>query len=202
MNIYFDIETRPAADAMQFKPTFAAPANLKDPAKIEAAIAEKEAEWLGRLALSAVTGEVCAIGYAIGEGPIELLIGKETEVIRIFWTVVKKTMGTLVGFNSNGFDLPFLWRRSLKCGIAPAPGVYERNRRLSYQHCDLMEIWSWHNNQERISLANLSKYLGLQAKTGSGAFFADLLLTDRAAAEEYLRLDVELVRQIAGRMGV
>ncbi len=39
------------------------PPTTKDPIKIEAYVAEKEEEWYGRAALSAISGRVLAIGY-------------------------------------------------------------------------------------------------------------------------------------------
>src|SRR5512137_94857 len=47
-HIVFDIETIPQDEAklLALAPEFTAPANLKDPAKIEAAIAKKRADYL------------------------------------------------------------------------------------------------------------------------------------------------------------
>jgi hypothetical protein len=61
----FDIETGPRsrAELAECVPTFEAPSNWKDPEKIRAHVAEKEAEWFQSAALSALTGRVLAIGY-------------------------------------------------------------------------------------------------------------------------------------------
>ncbi len=61
----FDIETGPRsrAELAECVPTFEAPANWKDPEKIAAYVAQKEAEWFQSAALSALTGRVLAIGY-------------------------------------------------------------------------------------------------------------------------------------------
>ena len=63
-HIVFDIETIPQDEAklLALAPEFAAPANLKDPAKIEAAIARKKADYLADAALNWKTAEIVLIG--------------------------------------------------------------------------------------------------------------------------------------------
>ena len=63
-HIVFDIETIPQDEAklLALAPEFMAPANLKDPAKIEAAIAKKRADYLADAALNWKTAEVVLIG--------------------------------------------------------------------------------------------------------------------------------------------
>ena len=53
-HIVLDIETIPQDETklLALAPEFAAPANLKDPAKIEAAIAKKRADYLADAALN------------------------------------------------------------------------------------------------------------------------------------------------------
>lgn len=203
--LYFDIETGPAEDAVQFEPTFEASKVLKDPVKIAADIADKRAAWWDKLALSALTGQVLAIGWAGDDGEVTIItqtstIGEE-DVIQAFWNSTKGAE-TLVGFNSNAFDLPFLWRRSVKLGIRIPDGVFEANRRLFASNIDLMERWCWFDNQARVSLDNLAKFFGLPQKLGSGKFFADLFRTNIAEAVAYLEHDVKLTRAIGKRMGV
>lgn len=203
--LYFDIETGPAEDAVQFEPQFEASKVLKDPAKIAADIADKRQAWWDKLALSALTGQVLAIGWAGDEGEVTLITQTSTvdeaDVIRAFWNATT-TAETLVGFNSNAFDLPFLWRRSIKLGIAIPNGIFEPNRRLFATNIDLMERWCWFDNQARVSLDNLAKFCGLPPKLGNGKHFADLMRTNLEDAVAYLVHDVKLTRAIGRRMGV
>jgi predicted PolB exonuclease-like 3'-5' exonuclease len=203
--LYFDIETGAADDAVQFEPTFEASRVLKDPAKIAADIADKRAAWWDKLALSALTGQVLAIGWACDEGEVTVITQTSTvteeDVIRAFWNATAKAE-RLVGFNSNAFDLPFLWRRSIKLGMVIPEGIFEPNRRLSANNVDLMERWCWCDNQARVSLDNLAKFCGFPPKLGNGKHFADLMRTNLEDAVAYLTHDVKLTRAIGGRMGV
>lgn len=204
--IYIDIETGPANNAGEFEPEFKAPGNLKDPVKIEAAIAEKRAEWLDKLALSAVTGRVLAVGLAIEEGPVTLICEEdEGALLRHLWLVLREVPTAkdyrLCGWNLAGFDLPFLQRRSWIHGIQPPNWIYFSAQRPSYYHADLMKIWAG-ETLDRISLDTAARLFKLGAKTGSGKDFAELLKTDRDAAMAYLRQDIELTRKVAKAMGV
>lgn len=203
--LFFDIETGPAQDAHLFEPVFEASRVLKDPSKIAADIEDKRRQWLDKLALSALTGQVLAIGWAAEYGEVETVCQDgntdEAEVIRQFWAATIPAV-KIVGYNSNTFDLPYLWRRSFKLGIEIPNGIFDVGRRLSANNIDLMERWMWFDNQSRVSLDNMAKFCGLPQKTGSGKFFSELFQTDRAAAIAYLVHDVELTRQIGGRMGI
>jgi predicted PolB exonuclease-like 3'-5' exonuclease len=203
--LYFDIETGPADDAVQFEPTFEASKVLKDPVKIAADIADKRAAWWDRLALSALTGQVLAIGWAGDDGEVTVITQTSTvdeaDVIRAFWNATT-TAETLVGFNSNAFDLPFLWRRSIKLGIRIPDGIFEPNRRLFSTNIDLMERWCWFDSQARVSLDNLAKFFGFPPKKGSGKHFAELMRENIEEAVEYLIHDVEITQAIGRRMGV
>lgn len=207
--IYIDIETGPSPDAAEYAPEFRAPKNIKDPIKIAAAIEEAKAEWEGRHALSAVTGEVLAVGLAFGDSEVETYLrsDSETGLLEMVWDVLTRESKQIMtprlcGWNICGFDLPFLRRRSWIRGVKPPEWVYPVDRNLSWTHRDLMLIWSHNNPQERLSLKTAAKLFGLGDKLGSGADFAELLKTDPFAAEAYLRRDVELVQAIAKRMEV
>ena len=86
-DVVFDIETRPLSD---------------DP----------------KAGLEAQHSAVAAIGYGLPESRrvyIDHCDGDEAALLRKFWTVVEsvKSAGCrMIGFNSNGFDLPMLMRRS------------------------------------------------------------------------------------------
>ena len=203
--VFFDIETGPSPTAETFKPVFEAPRNLKDPAKIAAAVEEKEIEWREKLALSAVTGMVLAIGYAVGEEEIQILHGDERETLTGFWDVLRELLfrgdHRLCGWNICGFDLPFLLRRSWALGIIPTDWVYHSGK-LSFFHVDLMRVWCGENPLDRISLDTAAKFFGFPGKRGNGADFARLYEDDLHAALWYLYGDVSLSRDIAKKMNL
>src|SRR5262245_23693357 len=101
-------------------PEFEAPKNLKDPAKIAAAIEEKRTKWFETAALDATTGTVLAIGVGKLNDWVEILHGDEKRMLQQFWkyaTEVVNLQGVLCGWYSSRFDLPFLIRRSWILGI-------------------------------------------------------------------------------------
>ena len=205
MKIYIDIETGPAANAADFMPEFEAPRNLKDPEKIHAALEDKRLEWVSKLALSAVTGKVIAVGVAVEDGPVRV-IGNvdERETLWDLWQyldTIHDLTPRLVGWNICGFDLPFLQRRSWMHDL-PTPGWVFPRGRLSNYHTDLMRVWCGENLQDRIKLDTVCRWMGLGGKTdpNGGKHFAELWETDIVAAIEYLCRDVDLVRQLATRM--
>jgi len=210
--IIFDIETgpRPQAELDAIRPEFEAPRNLKDPAKIAAALEEKREEWQSKAALCASTGRVVAIGVAVMPDTPTTIIGTESpadeaRVIADFWHIVRRHPDArLVGFNSNGFDLPFLLRRSLLLGI-PAPPDLREGRFWNRRCIDLMECWTLGIYGERISLDRLAKAFGLEGKNGHGGDFHRLwegTEQERFQARAYLLNDILLTAKLAVKLGV
>jgi DNA polymerase elongation subunit (family B) len=200
--IVFDIETgpRPVAEIESLMPEFEAPANYKDPVKIAEVIDAKRAAWIEKAALSPLTGRVIAIGALIDgiySSQVVEPFAEERDLIAHFWSLLGKNT-LLVGFNSNRFDLPFLFRRSWALGITPPPRFSGRGFGGSL---DLMEAWQMGDRNEFVSLDTVAKFLGCGAKTGSGAHFAELMKFDVALALRYLENDVMLTARVATRLG-
>lgn len=206
--LIFDIETGPETESTLelFEPDFAAPSNWKDPAKIEAKVNEQRDVWRERAALDATTGCVLAIGISDADGTKILHIqecGSEAEMIRQFWRIACPTGAwrTLIGFNSNRFDLPFLVRRGYRFGTPP-PTPLLKGKYLHPCFIDLMDLWRCGDYQATISLDRLAKHLGIPAKSGSGAEFASLYASDQKAALAYLEHDLAVTKSAAALMGV
>ena len=89
-HIVFDIETIPQDEAklLALAPEFAAPANLKDPEKIAAAIARKNADYLADAALNWKTAEVVLIGAGDDAGIQSFTAGTEKELVGNFLTLL------------------------------------------------------------------------------------------------------------------
>ncbi|MGH8017741.1 MAG: hypothetical protein ACREIA_05525 [Opitutaceae bacterium] len=206
--LIFDIETGPLprTDLAEIVPTFEAPSNWKDPEKIRACIAEKEAAWFQSAALSAVTGRVLAIGwldpYADEHG--FFASGHEAADLTEFWSFIAPSgflNGDLVGFNSNRFDLPFLMRRSWRLGV-PVPAQLLGGRYLPRECIDISDTWRCGVREDSISLDNLARFLGVGRKNGDGADFASLCDMNRAAALDYLANDLRLTLRCAIALGL
>ena len=110
----FDIETASLADAEVYIEPPKPRGNLKDPAKIEADLAEKTAALLDRAALDPDLCRIVAAGWdcdGTAESAVCAEAPEERRVLERFW---RQSQGaTLVGFNCLSFDLPVLLRRSL-----------------------------------------------------------------------------------------
>src|SRR5512133_490408 len=85
-HIVFDIETIPQDEAklLALAPEFTAPADLKDPAKIEAAILRKRADYLADAALNWKTAEVVLIGAGDDTGIQSFTANTEKELVGNF----------------------------------------------------------------------------------------------------------------------
>ena len=201
----FDIETGPLPVdfLVNQMPEFQAPANWKDEEKIQAKIKEQESKWFQKAALDASTGQVLAIGYKDQDGNVAIDSQKtssERELLESFWDLsTKDHTSKWIGFNSHGFDLPFLFRRSLVHGITVGQPIRE-NRYWPNKFTDLMEVWSCGNREQRISLDRLSHMLGIGGKSGSGAQFAELFISNPKAAFDYLKHDLDLTDSVLQKM--
>ena len=225
--LVFDIETGPLPESEleammpQFDPSEVKFGNIKDPAKITEKVSEAEANhrrnYFDKAALDPLTGRVVAIGVKLfksdggkgfdfsGLGELSI-IGDDDEaaMLKEFWDSMRGYAGRLhplIGFNIFSFDLPFLIKRSWKHRIS-IPGGIRRGRYWSDQVIDLRDTWQLGDRQAHGSLDRISKHLGVGAKNGDGKVFAELWRADRAAAEAYLKNDVELTAKVADVLGV
>lgn len=203
---YFDIETSPLPDSYldMICPVFDAPSNWKDPEKIAANLTEQKAKWKTQAALSPLTGKILCVGVLDIDGSFMVIDGDgdERALLEEFKRVVDHNKDDqFVGFNIHSFDLPFLMKRAWRNGLAPCvrPGTYLAR---SEKWIDLRAIWQCGDRTAPGSLDVVAKFLGVGAKTGSGADFAGLWDTDKPAAIEYLRNDLNLTMEVAERMGV
>ena len=212
--ITFDIETGPATEA-ELKAIYEPPdeaeiktGNIKDPEKIAAKIAEARTEhWLEfteTAALSAMTGQLLAIGFKSNKVGIVTIILGETERAMLdgFWQLWNENQTTqFIGFNIFLFDLPFMIRRSWALGVDVPGDLRTQNRYWNNRFVDCRDYWQLGDRQARGSLARIGRFLGLpHTKNGSGKDFAALLATDREKALEYLRNDVLLTEALHERL--
>ena len=112
----FDLETASDLTALPLLGPVTAPGNLKDPAKIAAAIEERTAARDSKLALDPDCCRIVAIGYTDSDGVVVVLpcpdATAERDALRVFWTEWQIVGHRPVGFNCVGFDLPVLMQRS------------------------------------------------------------------------------------------
>ena len=127
--------------------------------------------------------------------------GSEAEILEQFWQLVPQ-FGTIVTYNGRGFDCPILMLRSAVNGVRPTRNLMPY--RYSFQqHCDLMEVLSFHRAIAPYSFQFWCHQFGIddpkEGLTGSSVpkAFADGRFDDiasyclrdaRATAELYERL--------------
>lgn len=171
-----------------------------------AATAEQDAynEFVSRAALSATTGRVLTIAYMdvpTGRKVLDHADHNEAGLLTFFWEFVQVLLQkriSLIGFNSNTFDIPFLCRRAMYHGI-PIPMI-RRGRYLHDIFIDLRDAWGCGEWQPRGNLDDLARFFGGPAKNGSGADFHKLwhgTPEERQRAAEYALNDLDMTLAVA-----
>lgn len=227
--LVFDIETGAAPQeqlvdiiAKQME-DWEPPKNIKDEAKIEERRNKAIEAIVNKAALSPITGRILAIGYlnpfknggtcaikGVSEGAhVPCDPCSETDLIAQFWNTF--TSGrTLLGWNILGFDLPFIYRRSIVLGIDVPPMLRgDANARWAPLFHDIMHLWSFglYGPDRYESLDTVCKACGIKGKMDGvdGSMFEQMYLrgdaTTRAQAIEYCKMDLLACWGVAERCG-
>lgn len=205
-SIVFDIETAPLPDAGDYLEPAEAPANYKDPAKIAAAIAEKQAEALSKCGLDVDLCRVVAIGGFV-EGDKEPFVvhaedvEHEAAMLTAFW--LRYSTGRFIGFNCLSFDLPVLFRRSLYLGV-DEPYI-QIDKYKHPQVTDLMQVLSFNGAIKFRSLAFYCKRFGIDGGPDilKGADVAQAVAEGRwADVEAHVTADVRKTALLASKLGL
>lgn len=123
--LFFDIETIANEKVLPIMPAPKAPANLKDPVKIAAALEEAKAEMIDKMPLDSDYGKIKLITFQVGfKGEPQAIYAdneqEEGQCLLEFWRAYIECGGRSVGFNILAFDLPFVVKRSMALGIRPS----------------------------------------------------------------------------------
>lgn len=206
--ICFDIETLslPSAHVLsQFNPDKVKLGNVTDPKKIEAKIEEARCEFVAGAALDARLARVALIGFNV-DGVVSWLDGlDESEILTGFWATCQEYVWEkkykLVGYFIEGFDLPFLRRRSWLLGVKVPPWIYNDRGYVDGSFIDLHKLWQCGDRMASTNgLDGLCKAFGVPGKTGDGRDFAKLWETDKTAAKAYCAADLAATYELARRM--
>lgn len=172
-----------------------------------------------RRALSGDTGRLLCIGF-IDEGggrqPVKGVLGwnreqgcftgDEAGILRDFWEMMRTfrpCVDRIVGHNIYNFDLPFIYKRSVICGVRPSIELnFARYRNQPIY--DTMCEWEKWNLRHTISLDRLARVLGLESpKTDEcdGSRIAELFARGECKTiRDYCLKDVIATRRIYRRM--
>lgn len=203
MEIVFNIETAglPKDEILHLMPEFSAPSNYKDAEKIQAYKAKKQEEWLLDAAGSALSGKVLAIALQEPCKDVAFFAdgADETQILQNFWDFYRNHCDCrFVGFGCNGFDIPFLVRRSWLNRVV-VPNIF-RGRFLNGNFVDLLQVWGC-GTSERATLANLAKFFGVKYEVIQTPFEA-LWSISRQTALDAMRRDILAIRRIGEIIGV
>jgi hypothetical protein len=222
-----DLESHAIPDAATYlTEPVDAPSNYKDPAKIEAWIAEAKQAQLDKAALDIDLARIVCLGtlqpgggmYAgppLGHSdqPYPVLLSslkdetQEMTVLGQFFSQHFSSHNTadwpiLVTFNGMGFDVPLLLRRALYLGVkAPAIQI----DRYKHPHViDLMALLNLDGRLKSHSLRFYANRFGIPVDDEStGADIGSLVEAgDWAAVEQHCAADVHTTYALAKRMGV
>lgn len=205
--------------------------NLKDPAKIQEKIdlayaahlaevasytdrveAAAKAHWsdaTSKAALSAITGQVVAIGYRSHKGSAFDCVTeerREADILRAFWQryeSMRQADRHLVGFNIREFDIPYIAQRSIILGLRVPPTLLVQNKWLDPMFIDLRDRWAFCGRPAG-TLDQICKACGLGGKPDgvTGAMFATLYAdpATRDQAMAYLENDLDMTHRLADRL--
>lgn len=220
--LFFDIETQANPENLALMPEPKAPGNLKDPAKIAAAIEEKRAELIEMAALDPDYGKVLSIGYscgygtqnqivvhAVGEvyfaeingnGEVDEFSYTEKDLISGFWKFFAECNGCCIGYNILGFDLPYLMARSMYLGVK-VPLIPNLAKFRTEPITDLMAIrYNWDTYKAK-GLKVVAKLHGIPnaCPDADGSKVKDMTAEElRAYQESDVRLVIDLFNKMNG----
>jgi hypothetical protein len=172
-----------------------------------------------RSSLNGDTGRLLCVGYTdegCGRKPVKGVLGwnrergcfsdNEPEILRDFWEMMRTfrpCLDRIVGHNIYNFDLPFIYKRSVICGVRPSIELnFARYRNQPIY--DTMCEWDKWNLRHTISLDRLARVLGLESpKTDEcdGSRIAELFARgEHKTIRDYCLKDVITTRRIYRRM--
>ncbi len=204
--LFVDIETLPASMTDAERRALAAdsvPANYKDPAKIEAWIAENAAKAHANTALDSMRGRVLMVAWAIGDGPVRSVYLDDPDdcrpVLDALASVVAGPEPVLwIGHNIAGFDLPYLRRAALRLRHPVAREI--PFNRYSDRMRDTMLMWGGTDPRPSyVGLDAIARFLGVGTKAGGmdgSQVYPAWLAGRHDEIRAYGEGDVSLVRDV------
>jgi len=208
--LFLDIETIPAGEPID-------PMGLKAPSQMKKA--ETIAEWYKNEApalaeeawrkgsLDSMRGEILCIGWAYDDKADVYCENDERGTLEMFAYLMMDVMGsykqipTFVGWNSNSFDIPWIWRKAIKYGLKPIKTAINRDR-YKGNSIDLMNVWASDFKDYR-KMSDVADFLGIEDRSNGidGSQVYDLYKEGRIEEiKTYCMGDVLTVRDIYNKI--
>ena len=221
--IFIDIETLPTTETNR---AFVEGKLRKNLLKRGLSLSETEFSTraeiaFGETALQGSLGKLLCIGLAIdnnGKAEKSCVCGQdkdsgklhldEARTLKSFWNHLERInfnpqRDVIVGHNILGFDLPFLYHRSMICGVKPSRELLN-GKPWEIPVFDTMEKWQMGKFREFVGLEELALAFGLDCPKKGSVNAANLLeafMDDRhEEIREYCLKDVLCTRKLYYRM--
>lgn len=204
--LFLDIETLPAEmtrDEIRALATDKVPANYKDPAKIDAWIAENAAKAHAGTALDSMMGRVLMVAWAVDDGPVSSVYLDDPNDCRpvldaLAGAVSGTAHTTWIGHNIAGFDLPYLRHAAFRARHPLAREIPDT--RYSNRVRDTMAMWAGTDPRPSyVGLSAIARFLGLGEKAGGmdgSQVYPAWLAGRHDEIRAYGEQDVALVRDV------
>ncbi len=205
MDIFFDCETAPTElpwfiDEIEIAP----PGNYTKPESIqkwmdENADAERR-NIIDKTAVDTSLAQIICLGYALGDGDVQTLIGPEHEILTAFFEDLKPYRYVrLIGHNIIAFDIPLVYHRAIINNIKPDQAFHMHHKPWAGSCFDTMTEWA--GARDRISQDRLARLLGIPTQETTGADILELYRKgDMEAIQAKCAFDVEQNRAIFQRI--
>ena len=219
--IYIDIETLPTKRQdirNEIASNIKAPGNYKSESAIKGWFTENfENECdkkLRETALNGTFGELFSIAWAIDDADPHVLSTAdftEKELLQAFYQQIsnlsdkygnRAEISKWVGHYITGFDLRFIWQRSVINGVMPLVNIPYDAKPWDSKVFDTKIAWTGLSSNGGGKLDDICKALGIEGKGEiTGANVYDYWLAGKfSEIEEYNKQDVRLVREVYKRM--
>jgi hypothetical protein len=132
-----------------------------------------EADEAKKAALDALSGRIICIGSIVldefkAQSASSIVSDDEPKLLNEFWSTLRReNVKSFVAHNGLGFDLPYIWKRSVINQVRPSFPLDLRRYRNDFVY-DTMCVWGNWELRGNVSLNALASGLGLGAKSGSG----------------------------------
>ncbi len=206
--VVFDIETTSVNEAREYIEIPSAPANYKDPEKIQCYVDEKFNELILRAALDPDLARIVCLCLASGAETLTMVAkdeDEERELLTAFWAVVGEgpDQAHLIGFGILTYDLRVLVRRSLYLDVKTPPLMIDKYRHPGV--IDLMDELSFHGAEKFHSLDFYVRrfHLGPFPEDVKGSSVPALVAVGAwPEVQRHCEIDVAKIVALARRLGV
>ncbi|MBC7796428.1 MAG: hypothetical protein H7Z37_06125 [Pyrinomonadaceae bacterium] len=223
--IFIDIETLPTDETNRgfIKGKLAKSISKRGLHFSETEFAERAEIAFGETALQGSLGKLLCIGLAIdndGRAEKPCVCGQdkatnklhldEAKTLTQFWNHLKRiefdpNRDLIIGHNILGFDLPFLYQRSMVCGVKPSRQLFSgKPWEIAEYIYDTMDRWQMGKFRELVGLEELALAFGLDCPKKSAVNGENLLAVYREGKHEEIReyclKDVLCTRELYYRM--